>query len=77
MGCWGLVIYAATAAVCSGKRLCTTRHLVYVFAREKNSFASVSIHRLVWGEGYFGKAFHVVVRREASLRINIKKFLQT
>lgn len=21
MGCWGLVIYAATAAVCSGKRL--------------------------------------------------------
>uniref|UniRef100_A0A8C3PLH2 Solute carrier family 45 member 4 n=1 Tax=Calidris pygmaea TaxID=425635 RepID=A0A8C3PLH2_9CHAR len=28
MGCWGLVIYAATAAVCSGKRLCTTRHLL-------------------------------------------------
>lgn len=25
MGCWGLVIYAATAAVCSGERFCTIR----------------------------------------------------
>lgn len=33
-----------------------------VYLRGKNRFYSVSIRLLVWGEGYFGEAFHVAVR---------------
>lgn len=31
MGCWGLVVYAATAAVCSGKKNKQTNKLCFHF----------------------------------------------
>lgn len=37
MGCWGLVIYAATAAVCSGKGLSPLRSANHAYVMEPDT----------------------------------------